>query len=86
MVKFYAKKKAGMVRAKSGKYYYPKKRIYKRRRRQNNNTQMYRIAKQSALSMLKTKRHVFPGQTAIQQWGMPYGTGDPAQVWYIHFP
>jgi hypothetical protein len=44
MVKFYAKKKAGMVRAKSGKYYYPKKKIKKRRRRQNNNrrVQVYR--------------------------------------------
>lgn len=86
MVKFYATKKSGMVRAKSGKYYYPKKRGGRGRARGASKSEMYKIAKRASLSTLKTKRHVFVGQEAIQQWGQPYGTGDPNNQWYIHFP
>ena len=32
MVKFYARKKKGMIKARSGKFYYPKKKIAKRNR------------------------------------------------------
>lgn len=42
MVKFYAKKKPGMVRAKSGKYYYPAKKIQKRRNKRRQQMKVYR--------------------------------------------
>jgi len=83
MVKFYAKKKKGMVRAKSGKYYYPKK---GKGSKPISRQEMMSIARKGALTALKTKRKVFVGQTALQQWGQPYGTGDPNNQWYIHFP
>jgi len=50
MVKFYAKKRAGMVRAKSGKYYYPK------RRKTMGKKAMRMTAKQVALSLKITKK------------------------------
>jgi len=84
MVKFYAKKKAGMVRAKSGKFYYPKKRGG--RKATTSSKEIYRIARKASLGVIKTKRKVFAGQEAIQQWGQPYGTGAGNNQWYVHFP
>lgn len=42
MAKFYAKKKPGMKRAKSGKYYYPRKRIMKRNTYRKRRPRVYR--------------------------------------------
>ena len=71
----------------------PPKRNYKNYRNKKakknqkiNRKDVYKISKQVALGMSKTKRHVFAGQDSLQQWGMPYGTGAPSQTWYIQFP
>lgn len=68
----------------------PPKKNYKRNKNSRNQKitkkEVYKIAKKASLGMAKTKRHVFAGQESLQQWGMPYGTGDPAQKWYIQFP
>lgn len=61
-----------------------KKRTY--RKKPVSRKEIYRIAKKASLGMSKTKRHVFTGQESLQQWGMPYGTGAPAQTWFIQFP
>lgn len=42
MTKFYAKKRAGMKRAKSGKYYYPRNKIVKKQKRWNKKNKVYR--------------------------------------------
>lgn len=65
---------------------YRKKRNYRKKVNSVSRKEVYQIAKKASLGMSKTKRHVFAGQEALQQWGMPYGTGDPANVWYIQFP
>jgi len=69
MVKFYAKKKPGMKRAKSGKYYYPKKRRVGRRPVK----QVRRIARQQVMNMIPTKKHLI-GQNLVGAWGA--GPGD----------
>ena len=42
MTKFYAKKKPGMKRAKSGKYYYPKNKLVKKQKKWNKKNRVYR--------------------------------------------
>ena len=78
MVKDYGKKKP------MGKRKYPRRKYASKP--QPTKTEMYKIAKRASLGVLKTKRHVFTGQESIQQWGQPYGTGDPNNQWYVHFP
>lgn len=68
------------------KNYNNKKKNYKKKKGNVSRKEVYQIAKKASLGMSKTKRHVFAGQDSLQQWGMPYGTGDPAQTWYIQFP
>lgn len=92
MVKFYAKKKKGMVRAKSGKFYYPKKKITKATTRNIARKQALalKITKKKAQTLINRPFGVQPVVNADQYQGSPQqslsGVLTSATNWQVYNP